>query len=430
MARTYRFDVFGCQMNAADADAIISLLQINHLSPCSLDQIPDFYFLITCSVRASAEKRPMARLKEFKNKKIKHPDTIVVVLGCMGQYYGKSLISQFPFVDYVLGTAHYSRIPDIINGQLPPGVYVDETDFSYLPMDLAPNQFSIFLPVIHGCSNFCAYCIVPYLRGREVSRDPQDVIDQIRRYPNLQEVVLLGQNVNAYGQDIGGISFARLIKKIIDETSVPWIRFLTSHPKDFGDDLIEVIATQKRVCHHVHLPLQSASDSVLKEMNRQYTIEQYSLVIEKLRNRISDLSLTTDIIVGFPGERDADFQATIQFIEAVRFDDAYMYKYNQREGTSVIHSGLMEISEEEKTRRLEELIRKQIIISKDQIRQYVGQIVPALFEKQSKKNEHEFFGKTAGYLNVISTGPAPPIGQIVNVHLLSAQGKVLKCALI
>jgi tRNA-2-methylthio-N6-dimethylallyladenosine synthase len=269
---------------------------------------------------------------------------------------------------------------------------------------------------------------VPHLRGPEKSRAADSIIATINKYVNLQEVVLLGQNVNAYGKDNNEVSFPELLEKISSQTKVPWIRFLTSHPKDFSQELIDAVATNPRVCKHIHLPLQSGSNQILQKMGRQYSQTQYLEIVAALKARVPDISLTTDLIVGFPGETDQDYQATIDVLHEVGFDDAYMYKYNPRPGTASYAQ--KEIPAAVKKERLSNLIEVQTQISKAQLIKKIGQQTTVLLEKQSKKNEAEIFGKTEKNYNVVAAVPQSYIGKIYHAQLQELTGKTFKAKIL
>lgn len=394
---TYFFETYGCQMNIAESAAVEQLLISRGWTKADDVQICDLVVINTCSVRKTAENRIFGRLGWFSGLKAVReckphakaktlevaadyvkdgakPIT-VVVMGCMAERLLSSLKKDYPVIDYVVGTYAKKQFGDIIsaieNNVSPDKIKLvnNPEQFEFSPVSLEPGSFSAYVPIMHGCNNFCTYCIVPYLRGREISRNADEILqelDVLNSY-GVKDVTLLGQNVNSYrGKDSSGneLNFAMLLQKIADHlketnSKIGWIRFMSSHPKDFTDDVISVIAKEEVLCKHIHLPVQNGSTKILKAMNRRYTREQYLELAKKIKTQIPDVSLTTDIMMGFPGETEDDVEETLNLMKEIRYESAMMYYYNPREGTPA--AKLEQIPEEIRKSRLQKVIDLQMI---------------------------------------------------------------------
>jgi len=396
----------------------------------------DLVLLNTCSVRATAEQRVFGRLAQYKALKKKRPFTLVTA-GCMAERLGEKLKKDYD-VDYVIGTSARSLFPLILKsveeGAAFTGIQADEKPvFSFSSFHHDPSSpFRSFVPIMHGCNNFCTYCVVPYVRGREISRAPQDILEEIRLLGSrgVKEITLLGQNVNSW--EYGRFDFPALLRLIASELStgsgVKWVRFLSSHPKDLSDELISVLAENPVFCRHIHLCVQHGSNRILSAMNRRYTREQYLDLVRRLRSAMGDLSLSTDILVGFPGETDEDLEATLALMEEVKFLYAYMYHYNPREGTAAF-SLPGRISAEVKRERLSRVIALQKRHTNELLKSRVGKKVTVLIEGISRKNADELISRTERDEMVALPGDAALLGSFAQVTLSSLRGNTFRSKL-
>jgi len=401
----------------------------------------DLVLLNTCSVRATAEQRVFGRLAQYKALKKKRPFTLVVA-GCMAERLGEKLKKDYA-VDYVMGTSARSLFPLILESVEKGAAFIDSKTtekpvFSFSSFHHDPSSpFRSFVPIMHGCNNFCSYCVVPYVRGRELSRDPQSILEEIRLVGGrgVKEITLLGQNVNSYLWEDGRLDFPGLLRLIASELSdlneesgVKWVRFLSSHPKDLSDELIRVLAENPVFCRHIHLCVQHGSNRVLSGMNRRYTREQYLDLVRRLRSAMPDLSLSTDILVGFPGETEDDLEATLALMEEVRFLYAYMYHYNPREGTAAF-SLPGRISAEVKRERLSKVIALQKRHTGELLKSRVGKRVTVLIEGISRKNADELISRTERDEMVVLPGSAASPGLFAQVTLSSLRGNTFRSKL-
>ena len=422
-------ETYGCQMNKSDSISVIENLKKSGFNQINNPENADFIIINSCSVRKTAENRIWGRLGYLKNIKKKN-NTTIVIMGCMSQRVGEEfLLSDYP-VDIVVGTYHKEKIPDIIKN------YDKGQKLSFLDQNnlLFGNSFpdnenpqKAFVTISHGCDNYCSYCIVPYLRGKEISRPSNEIITDIKRLVDLGviQVTLLGQNVNSYGKDIGDINFSGLLKRISSETGIGWIKYLSSHPKDFTDELIEVISTENKVSRWLHLAVQSGSNKILRAMNRNYEIESYIDRINKLKKNIPDMNLTTDILVGFPGETEKDFMDTIELIKTVKFDDAYMYKYNIREGTYASDNMEDDVPEQLKLDRLDQIIRLQKAISTERKERRIGKKYRVIADKMSKKSSTELLGISSEDLMILFSGDKDDFNGVINLKCTGIKGNTL-----
>jgi len=432
------FETYGCQMNIAESAALaLAGRESGWLEAANFDEA-DLVLLNTCSVRATAEQRVFGRLAQYKALKKKRPFALVVA-GCMAERLCEKLKKDYA-VDYVMGTSARSLFPLILES-VEKGVAFNDTkafekavfSFSSFHHDDA-NPFRAFVPIMHGCNNFCSYCVVPYVRGRELSRDPQAILEEIRLLGRrgVKEITLLGQNVNSYLWEDGRVGFPGLLRLIAadlsSESGVKWVRFLSSHPKDLSDELIGVLAENPVFCRHIHLCVQHGSNSVLSAMNRRYTREQYLDLVRRLRSAMPDLSLSTDILVGFPGETEDDLEATLALMEEVRFLYAYMYHYNPREGTAAF-SLPGRISAEVKRERLSRVIALQKRHTTELLKSRVGKEVTVLIEGISRKNADELISRTERDEMVVLPGNAALLGAFARVTLSSLRGNTFRSKL-
>ncbi len=454
---TYFFETYGCEMNIAESASVEQLLISRGWTKASDAQLSDLIIINTCSVRATAETRIFGRLgfytglkklrncepgaksrnmeiaAEYVQKNGAVPITIVV-MGCMAERLLKTLQKEWPAVDYVVGTYAKNKFGDIIqaveNHEKP--VEIDEEPvYTFADTSYEEGAFSTFVPIMHGCNNFCTYCIVPYVRGREVSRPVAQILNEIDILSGrgVKEITLLGQNVNSY-KDSDGTNFTGLLKKIsahIDETgsSIEWIRFESSNPKDFSDELIDLIAADRHICRGLHIAVQHGSTGILKAMNRRYTRETYLELVQKLKTRIPDLALSTDIMLGFPGETDKDFEDVVSLMQEVQYESAFMYYYNPREGTPAAKME-NQIDMDTKKARLQKIIDLQLEITRDVMSRRVGQTVKVLADIISRDNKDELLGKTEQNERVAFKGNPSLIGTFVNVRIDSLNGNTFK----
>ena len=386
-------------MNLSDTEIVSSILVNNgfHLSD-KLDNA-DVILLNTCSVRENAEKKIFQRLNHLKHYKKKKNNLIVGVIGCMAERLQDNLTSYNGLVNIVVGPDEYRKMPELLNNAFigQKGIAIElgkvETYDDIIP--LRTDGVSAWLSIMRGCNNFCSFCVVPYTRGRERSRPIKSILQEVERLQSegFKEITLLGQNVNSYKCPETKSDFADLLIKASDIAPNIRFRFTSSHPKDISDKLIEAIAEKPNVCNHIHLAMQSGSNRILKLMNRRYTIEHYLSRIEKIKNTIPDVSLTTDIIAGFPTETDDDHQATINAMKLIEYDGAYMFKYSPRENTKA-YDFEDDVPEEIKLKRLNEIIEVQQEISKKLNKKEIGKLHKVLVERPSKKNENQWSGRT------------------------------------
>lgn len=422
----YHIETFGCQMNVYDSELVGGMLQKCGYVETKEMHKADVIFLNTCAIREKAELTVHHRLESIQYLKKNKPHLIFGVLGCMAQNLKNDLLESKPYVDVILGPDSYRRIPEIINSRkLNLGHQVD-TRLSKFEVyeDLFPlrqNGVNAWVSISRGCDNFCTFCIVPFTRGRERSRSKKSIIDEIYEAvaKGFIEVTLLGQNVNSYRTEDG--TFADLLQSVAEIDGLRRIRFMSPHPKDFDEKLFEVIASYDNICNYLHIPLQSGSDRILKRMNRNYTQSEFINLINMAKKIIPNCSISTDIIVGFPGETENEFEETLSTMNIVKFNRSFMFKYSSRPGTKAAEY-TDQVSEEIKQSRLERLIDLQQSHTLITNRQYIGQVVKVLVEKESKKSNLRWIGRTEGTVGVIFDKHNEKINDIVNVYITDAQG--------
>jgi tRNA-2-methylthio-N6-dimethylallyladenosine synthase len=439
---TYFFETYGCQMNSAESAALALACRERGWSAAPDGGSADLVLLNTCSVRLTAEQRGLGRIARYvslKKKRLARGQRFAfVVAGCMAQRMGESLKEQFPAVDYVMGTASRSTFPLILEaveqntGPSPfPHVAADETPkFSFSSSHLEEGQFRSFVPIMHGCDNFCSYCIVPYVRGREICRDPALVAEEIRLVGErgVREITLLGQNVNAYSWNGGEMDFAGLLRMAAREakaSGVRWLRFLSANPRDFSAETIEAMAENPAFCRHLHLPVQHGSNRMLAAMNRGYTRQQYLALAAEIRRAMPEISLSTDILIGFPGETEGDVEETLALMEEARFLYAYMYHYNPREGTAA-YSLPGRISEGIKRERLARVIELQKKHTGMLLKSRLGARECVLVEGISRKNADELVTRTERDEMAVAPGPASMIGSFADLTLSGLRGNTFR----
>lgn len=435
MYKKFFIQTFGCQMNEHDSEVMAGLLEERFYIPTKDIKEADFILLNTCCIREKAESKVLSMLGSLKKLKAKKPSLIVGVCGCMIQQKNivPKILHACPFVNLMFGTNNMAQLPDYLEriekyGQ-PVYEIVDEDSSADLKLPASREfPFKAFVNIMYGCNNFCTYCIVPYVRGRERSRKKEDIIAEVKELvaDGAIEVMLLGQNVDSYGNDFkDSVSFADLLKEIDDIPGIERIRFMTSHPKDFSLELIDVIKNSKHICHSLHLPVQSGSNEVLKRMNRKYTRERYLEIVHVMREAIPDVALTTDIIVGFPGETEEQFQETVDLVETVGFDNAFSFIYSKRPGTAA-EKFEDQIPLEIKKERLQRLNTSLSKWSLYHNKKYEDQNVKVLVEGLSENNDNMLSGRTDTGKTVIFQGDSSLIGKIANVDITTAQTWVLK----
>ena len=429
MDKKLKLITYGCQMNVADSERMAGLLKAIGYSLTDDIDAADLVLINTCCVRATAEDKVFGQIGRFKALKRQKPALILGVTGCMAQKEGADLLKRAPHVDFVLGTGQSSEVARIVQSlELERKHIVDTSNVSGdIPSEVYPlrgGQVSTFVPIMYGCNNFCTYCIVPYVRGRERSRKPDEIIAEVRQAvaEGFKEITLLGQNVNSYA---GGMTFAELLAAVDKVAGVERLRFMTSHPKDLSDELIAAIAEGVHICEHIHLPVQYGSDKILRRMNRVYSVASYLRLVEKIRAAIPNVSLTTDLIVGFPGETDEDFQETLNFIRAVEFDAAFTFIYSKRSGTPAATFD-KQIDDDTKHHRLNELMKVQNAISLAKNRAMIDSVVEVLVEGTSKTDEKIFTGRTRSNKLILFTHGSERAGDLVNVRITQAQTWLLK----
>lgn len=399
--KTYWIETYGCQMNTAESNALEVQLQGVGLKPAASAEEADCAILNTCSVRKTAENRIWGRLGLFQYIKQQHPLTLIVT-GCMAERLQDELKKEAPAVDYVVGTNDKQKIVDLLTGGSSAHLQQSET-YEFTGSYYKDGEFASYVPIMNGCNNFCSYCIVPYVRGREVSRSVDDILREIRILDaaGVKEVTLLGQNVNSYRYEQGEeiVRFPELLRMICRELdaqgndNIQWIRFESPHPKDFSNDLIEVIATEKRVAKHLHIPLQSGSTRILQLMNRKYTRERFLELIESIRARIPDITFAADVMVGFPSETDEEYEETLDMMKRVRFIEAYMYYWNPREGTKAVAMD-GQLSDDIKVTRLQHLIEMEHRIMAEEKSLRAHGTVRVLVTQVSRNDKGKLLGRT------------------------------------
>ena len=426
----YYIETWGCQMNEEDSEKLSGMLLPLGYKKTTDKETADIIIFNTCCVRENAEQKVDGNIGALKSMKKLKPNLIIAVTGCMMQQEGmaKHIITKFPFVDIIIGTHNAYKFPEYLNriqgGETPiVEIWDKEGDIiEGIPIDRESN-IKGFVTIMYGCNNFCTYCIVPYVRGRERSRNPEDIIREIKTMvaEGYKEITLLGQNVNSYGKGlIPEMNFAGLLRRINNIEDLERIRFMTSHPKDLSIEVIEVIAECDKICEQVHLPVQSGSTNLLNKMNRHYDREQYLELVKNIKNILPTVGLSTDIIVGFPGETEEDFAETLSLMEEVIFDFAFMYIYSKRKGTPADEM-LTQIPEKIKHERFNRLVEVVNRTSAEKNKEYVGKIVEVLVEGYSKNDKSKLTGRTRTGKLVNFEGNYKAIGDLVSVQITNAR---------
>ena len=419
---------FGCQLNTSDGEKIKGVLKNAGYGFTENENEADLIILNTCAVRENAEDRVFGIVGSMKKLKELKPGLIIGIAGCMTAqgHVAEKIKHSYPQVDFVLGTSAINGLPklllDTLNGAGFEADIAEYDDFSETVEQVRGSTFKASVPIMFGCNNFCTYCIVPYVRGRERSRRPEDIIAEVEGLvkDGYKEIMLLGQNVNSYGNDLGGeMTFPQLLRKLNEIEGDFWIRFMSSHPKDASKELIDAIFDCEKVAKHLHLPVQSGSNDVLRRMNRRYTAEKYLGIVGEIRRRDPEFSLTTDLIVGFPDESAEDFEATLDIMKTVKYDNIYSFIYSKRSGTKAAEMPDA-VSDEEKGARMRRLLEVQREISTEFYKRFIGRRMRVLVDDKAKKREGFLTGKSSEFIIVEFEGDSSLIGQFVDVEITGA----------
>ena len=433
--KTYFVVTYGCQMNAHDSEKLAGMLQEMGMQEAESREEADFVIFNTCCVRDNAQRRALGNVVWLKELKKHRPEMMVAVCGCMMQQpgMGEQILRQYPFVDVAFGTHNLYRFAQLMLQAVKSRrrvVEVIQDDEGSIPEDLPvlrSSPYHAYITIMYGCNNFCSYCIVPYVRGRERSRASERIIEEAKQLhaDGVKEIMLLGQNVNSYGLDVEGeLSFAQLLAKL-DKIGIERIRFMTSHPKDISDELIEVMANSKHICHSLHLPVQHGNNRILQSMNRRYTREKYFERVEAIHAKMPDISLTTDLIVGYPGETEEEFEDTCSLVRQVGYDSAFTFIYSPRVGTRAADMP-DQIPEDVSSRRIQKLIAIQKENTHKRYAKYIGQVHNVLVDEVSKRDAAQMAGKNEYNITVNFPGTERLIGSIVKVKITSAGESTLR----
>lgn len=434
IARMAYVQTFGCQQNEADSEKIVGMCVSMGYEICKTPDEANLIIVNTCAVREHAEEKALSIIGQYKHFKTKNSELIIGVCGCMvTQEHRKEQIKQsYPYVDFVIGTSSLHCMPEFVFGKMKNGkrLYrIAENEYSVaegMPI-VRESSYRAWVSIMYGCNNFCTYCIVPYVRGRERSRRPEDIIAEIKGLVErgYKDITLLGQNVNSYGKDTRDDSgevydFADLLADIDKIDGDYYIRFMTSHPKDASDKLIDIISESHHIAHQFHLPMQSGSDRILKNMNRHYDTDKYLHTVSYMRERMPDIAISSDIIVGFPGETEEDFNLTLDMVRQVRFDMVYSFIYSPRKGTPAADMSC-QIDDKVKSDRFNRLLDVQNKISLEKNSLLNGEIVKALCDGPSKTNSGVYSGRTEGNKIVLFSGSPSDIGKFVNLKITRSE---------
>ena len=430
--RSYHVVTYGCQMNAHDSEKLSGMLTDMGMTEAATREEADFVIFNTCCVRDNAERRALGNVTWLKEVRKKNPNLIIAVCGCMIQQPGmaEKILKQYKFVDLAFGTSNIWRLPELlhrtINSDRAVVVVEDEDSIAEnLPVRRLRTD-AAYITIMYGCDNFCSYCIVPYVRGRERSRDPEAILAEARALhaSGVKEIMLLGQNVNSYGKGLeNGMNFPDLLRQL-DAIGIPRIRFMTSHPKDLSDELIEVLGASKHILPQFHLPVQHGNDEILRRMNRRYTREAYLDKVRKLRQAVPGIGLTTDIIVGFPGETEEQFLDTLSIVEEVGYDSAFTFIYSPRTGT--VAAGMDDqIPEDVATDRIKRLIAAQEAGQRKAMARFLGTEEEVLVEGLSRRSDKAVSGHGRHGVSITFPGTEADIGTIVRVRVTEMKNNTL-----
>ncbi|MFZ7131211.1 MAG: tRNA (N6-isopentenyl adenosine(37)-C2)-methylthiotransferase MiaB [Eubacteriales bacterium] len=426
----YKISTYGCQMNENDSEKLAGMLKNLGYIPTEDGYKADIVILNTCSVRENADDKVFGHLGLYKNIKKNNPEMILCICGCMMQQ--ESIVleikKKYKHVDLIFGTHNLHQFPELLSNYLERReMIIDVWDegnniIEDIPID-RKYPFKAYVSIMYGCNNFCSYCIVPYTRGRERSRELKSIVKEVQNLAlaGCKEITLLGQNVNSYGKSLEiPLVFSQLLQELCKIEGIERIRFMTSHPKDLSDDLIQTIKNQEKICNHLHLPFQSGSTKILKLMNRKYTKEQYISLVDKIKEQIPGIALSTDIIIGFPGETDNDFNDTMDVVHACGFDSSFTFLYSVRTGTPA-EKMKDQVDEKIKHERLDQLLKVQHEISKKNNLDYENKVVDVLVEGPSKNNPDKLSGRTESNKTVNFLGSKQDIGHIIKIQITEAK---------
>lgn len=424
--KTYFVITFGCQQNESDSEKLMGMLDDMGYNKTEIKEEADVVIINTCCVRENAELKLYGNIGAFKKLKQDKPEMLLCICGCMmeQEHAVATIKKKYRHVDLVFGTHNLYRFPELLERAMNEKyTLIDIMNTEGIIVEGIPvrreDKYKAWVTIMYGCNNFCSYCIVPHVRGRERSRRPEDIVNEIKRLgaDGCKEITLLGQNVNSYGKDLDlEVDFADLLRMVNEVDGIERIRFMTSHPKDISDKLIKTMSECKKVCEQLHLPFQAGSNRILKQMNRKYTKEDYLQKVIKAKEAIPGLALSTDVIVGFPGETDEDFEETLDIMRKVEFDNAFMFIYSKRIGTPAAEME-NQVDEEHKHKNFEKLVEVQNSISKKLNDKYMNEIVEVLVEGPSKNDITKFTGRTRTNKVVNFSGEGDLIGKLVNVRI-------------
>lgn len=430
--RSYYVVTYGCQMNAHDSEILAGMLRDMGMDEAPDRENADFVIFNTCCVRDNAERRALGNVTWLKEVRKRNPNLIIAVCGCMIQQPGmaEKILKQYKFIDLAFGTTNLYKLPELLCRRLNADrAVVEVEDVDTIAEDLPVKRLrrdAAYITIMYGCDNFCSYCIVPYVRGRERSRGMEAILAEAQQLKDsgVKEIMLLGQNVNSYGKGLeGNVTFAELLRRL-DAMGIPRIRFMTSHPKDLSDELIRVMGESKHILPQFHLPVQAGNDEILHQMNRRYTREQYLNRVRALREAVPGIGLTTDIIVGFPGETEEQFQDTMALVKEVGYDSAFTFIYSPRTGT---RAAAMEnqIPEDVATDRIQRLIALQDECQKKAMARFVGMEEEVLVEGLSRRSKTAVSGKGRHGVSITLPGSEADIGEIVRVRVTEIKNNTL-----
>ena len=434
MNKTYFIETYGCQMNVADSELVASILKQEGYDQSSSIENADAIFVNTCAIREHAEEKVHSQLGRYDLIKQKKPETIIGVLGCMAQSLKHDLLENRPFVDIILGPDSYRKLPELLNRKDEDKNSLVDTTLSRFEVydDLFPSRregINAWISIMRGCDKFCTFCIVPFTRGRERSRSIESIVKEATQAvaEGFPEITLLGQNVNSYRYEKR--EFHHLLEEVAKIPNLKRIRYTSPHPQDMTSDLLDTMAQHPNICNYVHLPLQAGNDRILKRMNRTYTRDHFVQLANQIRNKMPGVGISTDIIVGFPGETDAEFQETIDVMNEVKFDSAFNFKYSPRRGTKASEYD-DQVDEATKQERLAQIIELQKKHTLERNQNLIGSFQSVLVEKESKRSPEKWAGRTDSNKWVIFNKEESQIKDIVNIHITEATGVTLRGKLV
>ena len=418
----YYLKTYGCQMNLNDSEIIEAMMDKMNYVKTSVPEKADIIILNTCCVREWVDNKVYGRIGDYKRLKRKNPSLLMIICGCLAQKDGEDIISRAPHVDLVVGTNQLGNLPEYIMDIKEHNTHETHIQWDIADIEISPkrnSEITAWISIGYGCNNYCSFCIVPYVRGRERSRPMKEIVEEIEGLAKegYKEITLLGQNVNSYGKGLSEkVDFGSLLSEVNKIKGIERIRFTTSHPKDFKPEYVDLISKLDKVCEWFHLPLQAGDDEVLKNMNRGYTVGEYMRLVENIRKKIPEASITTDLIVGFPGETEEQFQNTLKAVKEIEYDQAFMFRYSKRSGTR--GAGMEgQLEEEVKLKRLNELIDLQNSITFRKNKAMEGKIVEVLVEGRTKKRPDRFSGRTRTNRLVAFDAHKDFTGEIVTVKI-------------